>query len=61
MDLLTVVIVLVVVGALLYLVGTIPMDPAILVVLRVVVVLALCLWLVRVFNVPTLLRIPDGR
>lgn len=52
-----VLLVLVVVGVVLYLVKAyIPMDPPIRVVLTAVVVIALCLWLLRVFgvaNVPT--------
>lgn len=47
-----VLLVLVIVGVVLYLVETyIPMAPPIKVVIRVVVVLILCLWLLRVFGV----------
>lgn len=51
-------IVLVVVGLVLYLINRfIPMDPAIKVVIQVVVVLVLCLWLLRTF-LPGLGHIP---
>ena len=43
--------VLVIVGVVLYLIGTIPMDPVIVVVIRVVVVVMVCLWLLRAFGV----------
>ena len=44
--------VLIIVGVVLYLVETyIPMDPAIKVVIRVVVVLILCLYLLRAFGI----------
>lgn len=43
---------LIVVGVLLYLVNTvIPMDPKIKTILNVVVVLAVCLWLLNAFGV----------
>lgn len=49
----TVLIVLVIVGLCLYLAETyVPMSPPIKTVLRVVVVLFLILWLLRVFGVP---------
>jgi hypothetical protein len=45
-------IVLVIIGVVLYLVETfIPMDPAIKVVIRVIVVLILCLYLLRLFGI----------
>jgi hypothetical protein len=48
MDLISLIVVLVVVGAVLYLVNTyVPMAPPIKTVLNVVVVLILCLWLLR--------------
>jgi hypothetical protein len=44
------ILVLVIVGVVLYLLETyIPMDPAIKTVIRVVVVLVLCLWLIQTF------------
>lgn len=43
---------LVIVGVVLYLLETyVPMDPAIKTVIRVIVVLVLCLWLLRAFGV----------
>jgi hypothetical protein len=58
MGLLSVFLVLIVLGVVLYLVKAyVPMDPPIRTVLTVVVVLALCIWLLRVFgvaNVPAL-------
>ena len=45
-------VVLVVVGVVLYLIENyVPMSPPIKTVLRVVIVLALCLWLLRVFGI----------
>lgn len=50
MGLISLILVLVVVGVVLYLIETyIPLDPAIKVVIRVVVVVALILWLLSVF------------
>lgn len=48
MDLVSLIVVLVVLGLVLYLVENyIPMDPMFKVILRVVVVVALCLWLLN--------------
>lgn len=48
----TLLLVLVVVGVVLYLIETqIPMDPVIKVVIRVIVVVAVCLFLLRAFGV----------
>lgn len=48
MDLISIVVVLVIVGVVLYLLTTyIPLDPAVKTVIQVVVVIALCLWLLR--------------
>ena len=50
MDLITLIVVVVVVGVCLWLVETyLPISPPVKVVLRVVVVLALVLWLLRLF------------
>lgn len=59
MDLITVVIVLVIVGAVLYLLTTyVPLDPAVKTVIQVVVVLALCIWLLRLVGPALNLRVP---
>ena len=50
MPLISIVIVLIVVGVLLWLVGMIPMDALILKVIRVVVIIAVVLWLLRAFG-----------
>lgn len=58
MDLISLVVVLVIVGVCLYLVETyIPLSPPIKTVIRVVVVLVLCLYLLRLFGVNTTLPI----
>jgi hypothetical protein len=50
MGLISIVVVLIIVGVVLYLVETyIPLSPPIKLVIRVVVVLALCLWLLQTF------------
>ena len=50
MDLISLIVVLVVLGVVLYLINQfVPMDPKIKTVLNVVVVLVLCLWLLSVF------------
>lgn len=52
MSLITLVLVLVIVGVALYLIETyVPMSPPIKLVIRVVVVIALVLWLLQVFGV----------
>jgi hypothetical protein len=60
MSIITIIIVLVIIGLVLYLLENyIPMSPPIKTVLRVVVVLCLCLWLLSAFgivNVPLRLR-----
>lgn len=51
MDLISLLIVLVIVGVVLYLIDAyVPMDAAVKTVLRVVVVLILCLWLLQVLG-----------
>ena len=51
MPIITVIIVLVVVGLVLYLIESyVPMSPPVKTVLRVVIVLALCIWLLSVFG-----------
>lgn len=50
MPLLTVVVVLIVVGVLLWLVGMIPMDATIHTIIRVVVIVAVVIWLLRAFG-----------
>ena len=50
MSLITVVVVLIVVGVLLWLVGMIPMDATIHKIIRVVVIIAVVLWLLRAFG-----------
>jgi hypothetical protein len=50
MPLLTVVVVLIVVGVLLWLVGMIPMDATIHTIIRVVVIIAVVIWLLRAFG-----------
>lgn len=50
MTLIELVVVLIVVGVGLYLVGLIPMDNAIRTVIRVVVILAVVLWLLQTFG-----------
>jgi hypothetical protein len=50
MGLISLVLVLVVIGVVLYLIETfIPMDPTIKVIIRVVIVIAVCLWLLQLF------------
>jgi hypothetical protein len=60
MSIITIIIVLVVIGLVLYLIETyVPMAQPIKTVLRVVVVLALCLWLLNAFgivNIPMRLK-----
>ena len=51
MPLITVVVVLIVVGVLLWLVGMIPMDATIHMIIRVVVIIGVVLWLLRAFGV----------
>lgn len=52
MPIISIVVVLVVIGLVLYLVENyVPMSPPIKTVLRVVVVLALCLWLLQGFGI----------
>jgi hypothetical protein len=52
MPILTIIVVLVVIGLVLYLVENyVPMSPPIKTVLRVVVVLGLCIWLLNVFGI----------
>jgi len=58
MDLVSVVIVLVILGVVLYLLSTIPMDPAIAVVIRVVIIIVMCLWLLKVFGGAAGLKLP---
>ena len=59
MDLITLLIVLIVIGVLLWLVNTyIPMDPKIKSILNVVVVVVLVLWLLNLFVGFGSLRIP---
>ena len=50
MPILTVVLVLVVVGVLLWLINLIPMDATIHTIIRVVVIIVVVLWLLRVFG-----------
>jgi hypothetical protein len=50
MSLISVVVVLIVVGVLLWLVGLIPMDATIHTIIRVVVIIAVVLWLLRAFG-----------
>ena len=50
MPIITILIVLIVVGILLWLVDMIPMDPAIHTIIRVVVIIAVVLWLLRAFG-----------
>lgn len=49
MSIFAIVFVLIVIGVGLYLVGLIPMDPKILTVIRVVVILAVVLWILDIF------------
>jgi hypothetical protein len=49
-SLITVFVVLIVVGVLLWLVGMIPMDRTIHTIIRVIVIIAVVLWLLRVFG-----------
>lgn len=52
MSLIAVVIVLIVVGVLLWLVETeIPMNPTIKKIIRIVVILVVCIWLLQLFGV----------
>lgn len=50
MSLISIIVAIVIVGVLLWAVGQIPMDPTIARILRVVVVVALVLWLLRAFG-----------
>jgi len=52
MDLITLLMVLIVIGVALYLIGQVPMDPAIAKIIRVVVILVVCLWLVNLLLGP---------
>ena len=55
MDLISIVVVLVVVGVILWLVQTyIPMPAPIKTVIMVIVVLFLCIWLLRIFGIGTM-------
>ncbi len=60
MPILTIIVVLVVIGLVLYLIENyVPMSPPIKTVLRVVVILALCIWLQNAFgivNIPMRLK-----
>jgi len=59
MGLISLVLVLVIVGVILYLIETfLPLDPTIKVIIRVVVVIVLILWLVQIFigDIPIRLR-----
>ena len=52
MSLISIIVVLIVVGVLLYLVNTmIPMDAKIKTIINIVVVLVVCLWLLQAFGV----------
>lgn len=52
MPILTIIIVLVVVGLVLYLIENyVPMSPPIKTVLRVVIILVLCIWLLNAFGI----------
>lgn len=52
MSILTIVVVIIIVGVLLYLVNAVvPMDPKVKLILQVVVVVALLLWLLSAFGV----------
>lgn len=62
MSLLGVVLVLIVVGVCLWLVGMIPMDAAILRLIRIVVVIAVICWLLTLTGLlPSLSRVPFPR
>lgn len=51
-DLISLIVVLVVIGVVLWLVDTkVPMDPTIKTVIRVIVILAFCLWLLNYFGI----------
>jgi len=57
MDLISLVVVLIIVGVLLYLINNlIPMDAKIKTIINVVVVVAVCLWLLNLFVGP--IRVP---
>ena len=59
MDLLSLLTVLLLIGVVLYLVGRIPMDPDILKIIRALVLVAVCLWLINLLLGP--IRIPIRR
>jgi len=50
MSLIALVLVLVVIGVVLYLLESLPMDPTIKIVIRVVVIIAVCLWLLSALS-----------
>jgi hypothetical protein len=50
MSLITIILVLIVVGVLLWLIGMIPMDRTIHTIIRVVIIIAVVLWLLRAFG-----------
>jgi len=50
-SLIRLVIVLVVIGVVLWLLSTIPIDPRIRVIINVVIVIAVCLWLLSYFSI----------
>ena len=54
MDILTILIVLVLIGALLYILDRVPLDATIKTIIRVVAIVAVVIWLLRAF-VPGLL------
>ena len=62
MSLISLIVVLVVVGVILYLINTyIPMAPPFKTIINVLVILFLCLWLLSVFGVVGDIRIPVRR
>lgn len=50
MSILTIILALIVVGVLLWLVGMLPIDPAIQRIIRIVVIIFLVIWLLKVFG-----------
>ncbi len=52
MSIITIIVVLIVIGLVLYLIENyVPMSPPIKTILRVVVILGLCIWLLNVFGI----------
>jgi uncharacterized membrane protein len=64
MSLIAVIVYLIILGALLYCVGLLPIDGTIKTIIRVIVIIAVCLWLLSAFGLMSggpQLDLPHGR